>query len=94
MKSIEELRSDFTVAELALMWCQLNNLNWPRALGEKPRDWSYSDSAIPIVNTSGWMMKSIESIIGIKECLRAWNDEHMSREVFENWWKDNMEIRQ
>jgi len=67
---------------LAVWWCILNHHNWPRGL---------SRNDIPDTNNSNqtWgVMSWICQKITMKECLRVWNAERMSREEFEKKWDE------
>ena len=80
---------NFTHAELARFWCRLNSFDWPKQLGDKPAGYGDHDddkSGIAIMN-------EIQTIIGIKECLREWNKTRMTDEQFESWWDTNHQIK-
>ena len=65
---------------LALWWCQLNMSRWPKQIpNPDPLDGFYA-------NRMWAFMDEILFRIGWKECMRAWNNEKMSREEFEKWW--------
>lgn len=72
---------------LAIWWCQLNRGGRPRELPNQED--VRTEKEVGLRNTRRWQaMVWIDKKIGIKECLRVWNAERMSREEFEMWWSN------
>lgn len=66
---------------LAEWWAALNRFEWPTEIpNEESTEVDVSESRRSTI--MGW----VQTKIGIKECLRAWNCERMSDEEFEVWW--------
>jgi len=74
-EQLEVLESQ-SLSVLAAWWCMLNKFKWSRELPESCDGMT--------------VMFWISNRIGYKECLRAWNDEHMSRDEFEDWWRNRL----
>lgn len=64
-------------------WCLLNRWEWPlEGLGEP--------DPVPEPRTGttrrGEIMCEISERIGMRECLREWNREHLPGLAFDQWW--------
>jgi len=68
-------------ATLAKWWCLLNNWGWPEEI-QNPED-----KNAPAPRRRSKLMDEIVTRIGFKACLREWNRERMTDEVFEAWWE-------
>lgn len=82
-------------SELPRMWYELNGWQWPKELGDPPKDWVVSERYINKEDAdikrrySTPIMEYIEFTVGLKACLRYSNVERgtMTNQMFDDWWE-------
>lgn len=72
----------------AKVWCALNGYNIPEGI-EPPHFWHIGGTNVRKRKVTKPLMDAIEQQIGLKDCLREWNKDAMTREEFDAYWKRN-----
>ena len=73
---------------LASWWGLLNKWKWPEEL-PNPEPPEYIKNG-----RRGKIMSYIEKIIGLKACLQCWNINRMTKDEFEEFWRNGINIQE
>lgn len=79
--AILEAATDETLAQ---WWSEMNAYGWPGAFADPE-----PEKHIPGGRRTAIMCWIMDKI-GLKECLRYWNRESMTSEVFDSWYDDGL----